>query len=157
MLHVNGEEHRLFIHPDESLLYVLRERLGLTGTKAGCEEGECGTCTVLVEGIPIVSCLAPALRFHGQHVETVEGLVRGERLHPLQEAFIETGAVQCGFCTPGMLMSAKALLEKNLSPTREEIAQGLAGNFCRCTGYLKIADAVALAAEKMQTGRGKQV
>jgi aerobic-type carbon monoxide dehydrogenase small subunit (CoxS/CutS family) len=155
VFYVNGEERRVRVYPDETLLHVLRERLRLTGTKAGCEEGECGACTVLVEGTPVNSCLLPALRFQSQHVETVEGLDRGGRLHPLQDAFIEAGAVQCGFCTPGMLMSAKALLEKNPSPSREDIAQALSGNLCRCTGYVKIADAVALAAKTMRNTGGK--
>jgi carbon-monoxide dehydrogenase small subunit len=150
VLYVNGEEHRLTVEPDESLLHVLRERLGLTGTKAGCEEGECGACTLLIEGVPTASCLLPALRCRGYRVETVEGLARGRELHPLQEAFIEAGAVQCGFCTPGMLMSAKALLEKTPSPNREEIRRALSGNLCRCTGYIKIAEAVSLAAEKIR-------
>jgi carbon-monoxide dehydrogenase small subunit len=150
VLYVNGEEHRLMVEPDESLLYVLRERLGLTGTKSGCEVGECGACTVLVEGVPTASCITPALRCEGCRVETVEGLAPGEELHPLQEAFIQAGAVQCGFCTPGMLMSAKALLDKNPSPTHEEIGEALSGNLCRCTGYVKIAEAVSLAAEKIR-------
>jgi len=152
---VNGEERRVRVHPEDSLLYVLRERLGLTGTKSGCEEGECGACTVLVDGTPVVSCLLPALRLQGSQVETVEGLERGGRLHPLQDAFIEAGAVQCGFCTPGMLMSSKALLEKSPSPTREEIAQALSGNLCRCTGYVKIIDAVSMAAERIRNNGGK--
>jgi carbon-monoxide dehydrogenase small subunit len=148
---VNGEAHRLEVDPDESLLHVLRERLGLTGTKAGCEEGDCGACTVLLEDIPVASCLMPALRCQGFHVETVEGLAQGEKLHPLQEAFVEAGAVQCGFCTPGMLMSAIALLRNKPSPSREEIAQALSGNLCRCTGYVKIVDAVSLTARRIQS------
>jgi carbon-monoxide dehydrogenase small subunit len=150
LIYVNGEEHRLTVEPDESLLHVLRERLDLTGTKTGCEEGECGACTVLVEGVPTASCILPALRCQGYRVETVEGLARGSELHPLQEAFIEAGAVQCGFCTPGMLMSAKALLDRTASPSREEIGRALSGNLCRCTGYVKIIEAVSLAAEKIR-------
>ncbi|MBN1103722.1 MAG: (2Fe-2S)-binding protein [Deltaproteobacteria bacterium] len=154
VLTVNGVEHCLKVDPEDSLLHVLRARLGLTGTKAGCEEGECGACTVLLEGIPVASCLMPALRCQGLHVETVEGLARGETLHPLQEAFVEAGAVQCGFCTPGMLMSGAALLREKPSPGREEIARALSGNLCRCTGYVKIADAVSLAAKRTKTAGG---
>lgn len=148
---LNGRNVRVEVLPDETLLEVLRERLRLTGTKSGCAEGECGACTVLVEGLPVASCLYPALRCQGQAVETVEGLAgeQGLQLHPLQESFIEHGAVQCGFCTPGMLMSAKALLDKNPSPDRTEIAQALSGNLCRCTGYVKIIDSVEKAVEKI--------
>lgn len=154
VFYVNGEERRVKVDPDESLLHVLRERLGLTGTKAGCEEGDCGACTVLVEGTPIVSCLAPALRFQGRRVETVEGMALDGKLHPLQQGFIDAGAIQCGFCTPGMLLSAKALLDKNPSPTRGDVADALSGNLCRCTGYVKIVDAVMLSAQRMKTSGG---
>jgi carbon-monoxide dehydrogenase small subunit len=143
------------VYPDDSLLTVLRDELGLTGTKKGCEEGECGACTVLVEGVPILSCLTPALKHNGRRVQTVEGLGEKGRVHPLQEAFIETGAVQCGYCTPGMLMSAKALLEENPSPSAEEIASHLSGNLCRCTGYVKIMEAVQLAGRKMKENKGE--
>jgi carbon-monoxide dehydrogenase small subunit len=147
---LNGKDVQVDVRPDETLLQVLRERLRLTGTKVGCGEGECGACTVLVEGRPVDSCLYPALRCQGLKVETVEGLAGEKGLHPLQDAFIQSGAVQCGFCTPGMLMSAKALLDQDSSPSREDITQALAGNLCRCTGYLKIIEAVEDAARKIR-------
>jgi carbon-monoxide dehydrogenase small subunit len=145
---LNGRDVRVAVRPDETLLEVLRERLRLTGTKSGCGEGECGACTVLVEGLPVASCLYPILRCQGLAVETVEGLAGEQGLHPLQQSFIDHGAVQCGFCTPGMLMSAKGLLERNPSAGREEITQAISGNLCRCTGYLKIIEAVEKAAGK---------
>jgi aerobic-type carbon monoxide dehydrogenase small subunit (CoxS/CutS family) len=126
----------------------LREDLGLTGTKHGCELGECGTCSVLIDGQPVLSCLVLPIEVQGQAITTIEGLANGSRLHPLQEAFADLGAAQCGFCTPGMLLSAKALLEDNPQPTRQEIRQKLAGNLCRCTGYTKIIDAIERVAEK---------
>jgi carbon-monoxide dehydrogenase small subunit len=150
---VNGREVTVAAGPNDSLMRVLREGLALTGTKAGCEEGECGACTVLVEGLPVASCIYPALRCQGLRVETVEGLEREGGLHPLQEAFIEAGAVQCGFCTPGMLMSAQALLRANPRPSREEIAGTISGNLCRCTGYVKILEAVELAARRLAGGK----
>lgn len=146
---VNGERYELAFAPHKTLLEVLREDLGLTGTKHGCELGECGTCTVLVDGVPVLSCLALALSYSGRSIETVEGLARGGRLHPLQEAFAELGAAQCGYCTPGVLLAAKALLEEVPHPSRAEIAEALSGNLCRCTGYLKIFEAVELAAARM--------
>jgi aerobic-type carbon monoxide dehydrogenase small subunit (CoxS/CutS family) len=146
-LEVNGEHTSVAFAPHKTLLEVLREDLGLTGTKHGCELGECGTCTVLLDDRPVLSCLVLALACDGHRVRTVEGMA-GARLHPLQEAFANLGAAQCGYCTPGFLLAAQALLERNPAPTREEIRQALAGNLCRCTGYLKIYQAVELAAAR---------
>jgi aerobic-type carbon monoxide dehydrogenase small subunit (CoxS/CutS family) len=148
---VNGEELDLAVAPHHTLLEVLREEAGLTGTKHGCEQGECGLCTVLVDGLPRFSCLTLALEAQGSEVRTVEGLAHGGELHPLQQAYVEKGASQCGYCSPGMLMSALALLENNPAPTRHEIREALAGNLCRCTGYLAIIDAVELAATRMRS------
>lgn len=145
-LRVNGEDLPVAFPPHHTLLEVLREECGLTGTKHGCELGECGTCTVLVDGKPILSCLALTVEMAGKEIETVEGLQDANRLHPLQETFADLGAAQCGYCTPGILMAAKALLEENPSPTPEEIRAALAGNLCRCTGYHKIVQAVEGAA-----------
>jgi aerobic-type carbon monoxide dehydrogenase small subunit (CoxS/CutS family) len=150
-LNVNGEELDLAVAPHHTLLEVLREEAGLTGTKHGCEQGECGLCTVLVDGLPRFSCLTLALEAQGSEVRTVEGLAHGGELHPLQQAYVEKGASQCGYCSPGMLMSALALLENNPAPTRHEIREALAGNLCRCTGYLAIIDAVELAATRMRS------
>ncbi|HXG05277.1 MAG TPA: (2Fe-2S)-binding protein [Candidatus Binatia bacterium] len=152
-LTVNGEEHELLVPVHKTLLEVLREDLGLTGTKHGCELGECGTCTVLVDGQPVLSCLALPIMLQGRAVTTVEGLAVEGRLHPLQEAFAELGAAQCGYCTPGMLLAAQALLERCPGPTRNQIREALAGNLCRCTGYTKILDAVELAAMRMGARR----
>lgn len=149
---VNGKDFEIEVNPGLSLLDVLRNQLNLTGTKRGCNAGDCGACTVIMNGKPVLSCLVPISRAAGKKIETVEGLAKGEKLHPLQEAFIECGAVQCGFCTPGMLISAKALLDRNPSPTREEIKEALSGNLCRCTGYKKIVDAIILASQKMVRG-----
>jgi aerobic-type carbon monoxide dehydrogenase small subunit (CoxS/CutS family) len=145
-LTVNDERHDLLVAPHKTLLEVLREDLGLTGTKHGCELGECGTCTVLVDGAPILSCLALPADLEERVITTVEGLADEGRLHPLQQAFAELGAAQCGYCIPGVLLTAKALLRECPSPTRDEIRAALAGNLCRCTGYTKILDAVELAA-----------
>jgi len=139
---LNGKEIEIEVPPHWTLLRLLRERLGLTGTKEGCGIGECGACTVLLDGLPVNSCLILVPKVEGRRVETVEGLGSRESLHPLQRSFIEHGAVQCGFCTPGMLMSAKALLEKNPRPTREEIKEAISGNLCRCTGYQQIIEAI---------------
>jgi len=149
-LRVNGEPVEVAFAPHKTLLEVLREDLGLTGTKHGCELGECGCCAVLVDGKPVLSCLALGLAVEGHEVTTVEGMTDGPVLHPLQEAFAELGAAQCGYCTPGILLTAMALLEKVRRPTREKIQQALAGNLCRCTGYIKIYEAVELAAARMQ-------
>jgi carbon-monoxide dehydrogenase small subunit len=150
-LNINGDAYELAITPSHTLLEVLREDAHLTGTKHGCEQGECGLCTVLVDGRPQFSCLTLAIEAEGCEIRTVEGLAAGGELHPLQQAFGETGASQCGYCTSGMLMSAQALLERNPSPTRTEIREALAGNLCRCTGYLAIIDAVELAAARIRS------
>lgn len=149
-LKVNGEEHHVAFSVHHSLLEVLREELGLTGTKHGCELGECGTCTVLIDGKPILSCLELAAECEGREVETVEGMMQGNELHPLQSCFADLGAAQCGYCTPGILMAAQALLHRNTSPTRDEIVAALAGNLCRCTGYHKIIEAVEWAAARIR-------
>ncbi|MGH7302907.1 MAG: (2Fe-2S)-binding protein [Candidatus Rokuibacteriota bacterium] len=148
-LSVNGEFREALVPIQKTLLEVLREDLGLTGTKHGCELGECGTCTVLVDGEPVLSCLALPIESEGRRITTVEGLAEGGRLHPLQQAFAELGAAQCGYCTPGILLTATALLAERPSPTRHEVKEALAGNLCRCTGYTKILDAVELAALRM--------
>ena len=151
-LRVNGEAHPVAAPAHKTLLEVLREDLGLTGTKHGCEVGECGTCTVLVDGEPVLSCLTLAADVEGREITTVEGLAQNGELHPLQVAFAERGAAQCGYCTPGMLLSAKALLDRNPRPTEDEIKEALSGNLCRCTGYLKIIEAVKLAGERLAQG-----
>lgn len=148
-LWVNGEEVAAVFAPQKTLLEVLREDLRLTGTKHGCELGECGTCAVLVDGRPVLSCLMLALEAAGREITTVEGLATPAGLHPLQQAFAELGAAQCGYCTPGILVTAKALLDAEPEPSRERIREALAGNLCRCTGYLKIYEAVELAARRM--------
>jgi aerobic-type carbon monoxide dehydrogenase small subunit (CoxS/CutS family) len=150
-LNINGDAYELAIVPSHTLLEVLREDAGLTGTKHGCEQGECGLCTVLIDSSPQFSCLTLAVELEGSEIRTVEGLAGGGKLHPLQEAWAEKGASQCGYCSPGMLMSAQALLERNSAPTRGEIREALAGNLCRCTGYLAILDAVELAAARMRS------
>ncbi len=147
---VNGRERRLDVAPNETLLAVLRERLSLTGTKKSCGEGECGACTVLVDGRAVNSCLMLAVEADGRDVLTIEGLASGDELHPLQEAFLEAGAVQCGFCTPGMIMSAVALLATNPDPTPAEAKEALCGSLCRCTGYVRIIRAVLDAAPRMR-------
>jgi aerobic-type carbon monoxide dehydrogenase small subunit (CoxS/CutS family) len=152
-LTVNGEAHDILVPVHKTLLEVLREDLGLTGTKHGCELGECGTCTVLVDGAPVLSCLALPVDLAGAAITTVEGMAVGARLHPLQQAFAELGAAQCGYCTPGILLTAQALLADRPSPTRQEIKEALAGNLCRCTGYTKILDAVELAALRIGVPR----
>jgi carbon-monoxide dehydrogenase small subunit len=142
VLLVNEERYELEIRPNRTLLEVIREDLGLTGTKEGCGTGECGACTVLLDGEPINACLTLALQAHGRRVTTIEGLAKGGQLHPLQEAFIRYGAIQCGFCTPGMILTAKALLDKKPKPEEVEIREALVGNLCRCTGYQKIVEAI---------------
>jgi aerobic-type carbon monoxide dehydrogenase small subunit (CoxS/CutS family) len=150
-LTVNGETRDVVVPVHKTLLEVLREDLNLTGTKHGCELGECGTCTVLVDGEPVLSCLALPLECQGREIKTVEGMADGGQLHPLQQAFAELGAAQCGYCTPGILLTAEALLAENPTPTRDDVRVALAGNLCRCTGYTKILDAVELAALRMRS------
>ena len=148
-LNVNGYEHELLVAPHETLSQVLRgPQLNLTGTKQGCELGDCGACTVLLNGDPVNSCLVLAAMADGCEVTTIEGLADGTELDPVQQAFIDDGAIQCGFCSPGMIMKAKALIRKNPSPTRQEIREAMVGNLCRCTGYFKIVNAVEDAAAK---------
>ncbi|HSJ58708.1 MAG TPA: (2Fe-2S)-binding protein [Anaerolineae bacterium] len=139
---VNGQPVTLDVEAGELLVDVLRDRLGLTGTKIGCSEGECGACTVIIDGQAVLSCLLPALRAQGAHIITIEGLSDGEALHPLQQAFVDHGAVQCGYCIPGFVLSARALLDRNPHPTRDQIKEAIAGNLCRCTGYVKIIEAI---------------
>jgi aerobic carbon-monoxide dehydrogenase small subunit len=150
-LTVNGKSQRVRVYPMERLLDVLRRQLGLTGTKEGCGEGECGSCSVVMNGELVTSCLVPVLQAQGAHVVTIEGLASPSRLHPLQRAFLECGGAQCGICTPGMIMAAYHLLKKNPRPTLPEIKEGLAGNLCRCTGYTQICEAVAAAAARGNT------
>jgi carbon-monoxide dehydrogenase small subunit len=154
-LKVNGNEHCLRIFANEILSDVLREKLSLTGTKIGCNGGECGACTVLIDGEPIVSCLALAIEYEGREILTIEGLAdpASRELHPIQEAFVENAGLQCGFCTPGMIMSAKSLLDKNLNPTEKEIKAAINGNICRCTGYESIVKSISVAAKKMKGGQ----
>jgi aerobic-type carbon monoxide dehydrogenase small subunit (CoxS/CutS family) len=152
-LQVNGERHTLAVPVYKTLLEVLREDLNLTGTKHGCELGECGACTVLVDGEPVLSCLVLPVDLEGREILTIEGLMEGGRPHPLQIAFAETGAAQCGYCTPGIVLSAKALLDRNPVPTRQEIREALSGNLCRCTGYLHILEAVERAAVRWREMR----
>jgi len=146
-LKVNGQNYEVAVDTRRTLLEVLREELGFTGTKNGCDQGECGTCTVLLDGKPVHSCLTLAVEIQGKEVTTIEGLAKGDELHPLQQAFVDYGAIQCGFCTPGMILTGKALLEKNPSPTEEEIRRAISGNLCRCTGYVKIVEAIQAAAD----------
>jgi len=147
---VNGERREADVWEGESLLFALRERMGLPGSKNACEQGECGSCSVLLDGELVCACLVLAAQADGHEVVTVEGLGRGERLHPVQEAFVEAGAVQCGFCTPGLVVAVADLLERAPSPSDDEIREALSGNLCRCTGYAKIFDAVRLAAERVR-------
>jgi len=152
-LNVNGDEYSLQVKPSATLLDVLREDLALIGTKEGCGEGECGACTVLMDGVAVNSCLVLAAEADASHITTIEGLAQGEKLHPIQQAFVDIGGLQCGFCTPGMVLSTKALLDKNRNPTDEEIRKGLEGNFCRCTGYTKIIESVKVAAKMLREER----
>ena len=151
---INGEPITAEVDPALSLAEFLREKMYLTGTKIGCGKGECGACTVILDGKAVTSCIIPVLRAEGACVETIEGLARGGRLHPLQEEFVNKGAVQCGFCTPGMIMSSKALLDANPAPSKAEIREALGGNVCRCTGYVNIEQAVEAAADRMRRGEG---
>jgi len=149
-LKVNGTDYRLNIEPRRTLLEVLRENLGLTGTKKSCNEGNCGACTVLMDRRPVASCLVLAIDAQEKEILTIEGLSEGEKLHPIQEAFLKHGAMQCGFCTPGMVMSAKAFLDENPEPTMTEIRKAISGNLCRCTGYQHIVDSILAASKMMQ-------
>ena len=149
---VNGGSLEVLITPSMTLSELLREQLDLTGTKNACGVGECGSCTVLVDGRPTLSCSTLAIAVRDKEILTIEGLSRGSEIHPVQKAFIDSGAIQCGFCTPGMIMTADALLHDNPHPTREDVREGLGGNLCRCTGYVKIIDAVMSAAETMSKG-----
>jgi carbon-monoxide dehydrogenase small subunit len=153
-LRVNGEQHDVVVSPNETLVEVLRERLELTGTKMGCGEGVCGTCTVLLDGRPARSCLTLAVEVQGKEIVTIEGLAEDGQLHPVQKAFIEHGAIQCGFCSPAMILTSKALLDENPHPTEAEVRHAISGVVCRCTGYTKIVEAVMAAADNLQ-GEGK--
>ncbi len=155
VLNINSRGHRVAVEDHWTLLDVLRDRLGLTGSKKGCDRGECGACTVLIDGTAVQSCLILAAQAQGKAVLTIEGLAEGGRLDPVQTAFHELGAIQCGFCTPGMILTAKALLQKNPEPTEDEIRTALSGNLCRCTGYVKIVEAVREAAEAQAAAGGK--
>lgn len=154
-LKINNKEHTFDLKGNETLLEVLRDQMGLTGTKTACEESECGTCTVIINGRAVLSCITLAASVDGEEITSIEGLSDGENLHPVQKAFIEQGAVQCGFCIPGMIMSSKALLDKNPNPTQEEIEYALDGNLCRCGGYLQIFKSVQQAGEEMSKGAQK--
>ena len=147
---VNGREYEVIVSSSMTLNELLREKLDLTGTKYGCGIGECGSCTVLVDGKPMLSCSSLAISVRDKKILTIEGLSQGHQLHPIQQAFVDTGAIQCGFCTPGMILTAKAFLDENPHPTRIEVREAIAGNLCRCTGYVKIIDAVMRAAEMMR-------
>lgn len=150
-LKINGEIHAVSVKPNETLLDVLRDKIGLTGTKKGCDTGQCGACTILLDGKPVPSCLILVVDVKNKEIITIEGLAENGSLHPLQEAFVNEGAVQCGYCTPGMILSAKALLDQNPHPSEQEIKEAISGNLCRCTGYVKIIQAISAAAEN---GRG---
>ena len=150
VLKVNGIQYNINIETHRTLVEVLRDTLGLTGTKKSCNEGECGACTVLMDGKPVASCLVLAVAAQGKEITTIEGLSHGEQLDPVQEAFVKHTAIQCGFCTPGMVMAAKALLDENPRPTPAEVRKAISGNLCRCTGYQQIVDAIIAAAETMR-------
>ena len=152
VLNVNKINYKVAVEPQRTLVEVLRDTLGLTGTKKSCNEGECGACTVLMDGKPAASCLVLALDAQGKEITTIEGLSEGEKLHPIQEAFVKHAAIQCGFCTPGMVLSAKALLDENPNPTATEVRKGISGNLCRCTGYQQIVDAILAASKIMAKG-----
>jgi len=146
---VNGDQYSVQVDIRRTLLEVLRETLGLTGTKEMCNKGDCGGCTVIMDGKPVLSCLTLAVEAQGKQIVTIEGLADGFKLHPIQQAFVDKGAIQCGYCTPGFIMSAKALLDKNPRPTEEQIKEGIANNICRCTGYVQIVEAIQAAAKVM--------
>jgi len=155
-LTVNGDEHEVWVEPHRTLLDVLRDEIGQTGTNRGCNQGDCGACTVIMDGKAVNSCLVLAVDADGARVTTIEGIAPNGALHPIQQAFVDEGAVQCGYCTPGMIMTALALLEKNPSPTEEEIRAGIEGNLCRCTGYESIVRAIRAASKKMGGPRRKR-
>ena len=146
---LNGKDVSVEVEPGDLLVHVLRDKLGLIGTKVSCGEGECGSCTVLVDGLTVTSCIYPALKAQGREVNTIEGLAKGTQLHPIQQAFVDVTAPQCGYCIPGMIMSAKALLDENPHPSPDEIRKGISGNICRCTGYYQIVEAIELAVRRM--------
>jgi carbon-monoxide dehydrogenase small subunit len=148
-MNVNSQNVEVYVSPDDTLLSVLRDKLNLKGAKLGCGEGECGACTVIMNGKAVTSCMIPAIKAMDTNIETIEGISDGDKLHPIQQAFIDHGAVQCGFCTPGMIMASKALLDQNPCPTSHEIKEGIAGNICRCTGYIKIEKAIDEASKKL--------
>ena len=151
-LNINKKQYTLDLVGNETLLEVLRDKLSMTGTKTACQESECGTCTVMIDGKAILSCITLAANLEGRKITTIEGLADGDKLHPVQQAYVDHGSVQCGFCIPGMIMSSTALLEKNPNPTQEEIEYALDGNICRCAGYPKIFEAVRDAGQRMQKG-----
>ena len=153
-LTVNGLRREVAVEPRRTLLELLREDLELTGTKQGCGEGDCGACVVLLDGVPVNACLVLALEAEGRDVLTIEGLARGTELHPIQQAFVDVGAVQCGFCTPGMVLTAKAFLDSHPDPDGDEVRQAISGNLCRCTGYQKIVDAILDAARRLHEKGG---
>jgi aerobic-type carbon monoxide dehydrogenase small subunit (CoxS/CutS family) len=153
---LNGKEVSVDVESGDLLMHVLRDKLGLIGTKWACGEGECGACTVLVDGEAVTSCIYPALKARGREVTTIEGMGQHGRLHPIQQAFVDAMAPQCGYCIPGMIMSAKALLDENPDPTREEIEEGISGNLCRCTGYYQIMEAIELAAQRLAEEGGAE-
>ena len=153
-LTVNGVSHDLLVDPNRTLTQVIREDLGLTGTKQGCEVGDCGACTVILDDKPVNSCLLLAVQANGHTITTIEGLADPQGLHPLQSAFVTEGAIQCGFCTSGMILSAKALLDQDQDPTRQDIREAISGNLCRCTGYQKIVDAIEVAAGIVASKKG---
>ncbi|MGD8387596.1 MAG: (2Fe-2S)-binding protein [Desulfobacteraceae bacterium] len=152
---VNGEPFELAIEPYQLLIEVLREQLGLTGTKLSCGVGNCGACTVLVDGVPVLSCMTLAIAARDKEITTIEGLAKGGELHPLQQAFVDHGAIQCGYCTPGMILSAEALLESHPDPTEEDVREAISGHICRCTGYVKIVEAILAAAQDTERGRDR--
>lgn len=153
-LNINGQVYDAIVSPEDLLIDVLRQKIGLTGTKKGCGQGDCGTCTVIINGKRALACLTLAIACQDKEICTIEGMEDNGKLHPIQEAFLDKGAVQCGFCTPGMIMSTKALLDENPDPSLDEIKRGLSGNLCRCTGYLKIFDSVEEAAARLQADGG---
>jgi carbon-monoxide dehydrogenase small subunit len=153
---LNGKDVSVEVDPGDLLVHVLRDKLGLIGTKVACGEGECGACTVLVDGKTVTSCIYPALKAQEREVTTIEGLAKGGQLHPIQQAFVDVTAPQCGYCIPGMVMSAKALLDQNPHPARDEIKEGISGNICRCTGYYQIVEAIELAAQRLAEEGGAE-